>query len=206
MLSTDAQQSRGAIDLLESILGRTQGDDAQLRTLQEFISGVLELPMDVHVVGEPLSLLAVRYVRREPAPGLESVVCVRIRGTLDMVTAPRAPERTLLIAKHRCRHPHEFVNLRLEHAGSELAVDGVDREEDNVSHLSAPAGRSRDGVAQAAIQLEVEDHQVVHDGRAKHLGTACSGRDSMPKSLEALHEFLEQVFVAVRDQNCGHSH
>ncbi len=47
--------------LLEQVLVDAHGDDEQLWVLREAISDGLELPMDVHVVGEPLSLVAVDY-------------------------------------------------------------------------------------------------------------------------------------------------
>lgn len=47
--------------LLESILGDSCGDDEQLTLLAEGIANALDLPQDVRVVGEPLSLVAVSY-------------------------------------------------------------------------------------------------------------------------------------------------
>jgi hypothetical protein len=45
----------------EEILVDSFGDDEQLWALHEALSDRLELPMDVHVVGEPLSLVAMDY-------------------------------------------------------------------------------------------------------------------------------------------------
>lgn len=47
--------------LLEGMLVDAHGDDEQLWALREGIEEGLDLPMDVHVVGEPLSLIAVDY-------------------------------------------------------------------------------------------------------------------------------------------------
>ena len=47
--------------MLEELLGDAHGDDEQLTALSEGIGEALDLPLDVHVVGEPLSLLAVNY-------------------------------------------------------------------------------------------------------------------------------------------------
>ena len=47
--------------LLEEFLVDACGDDEQLTALREGIVGALDLPVDVHVVGEPLSLIAVDY-------------------------------------------------------------------------------------------------------------------------------------------------
>jgi hypothetical protein len=46
---------------LEEILAGASGDHEQLWALHRAISGGLALPMDVHVVGEPVSLVAVDY-------------------------------------------------------------------------------------------------------------------------------------------------
>jgi len=47
--------------LLEAMLVDAHGDDEQLSALREGIEEGLVLPMDVHVVGEPFSLMAVDY-------------------------------------------------------------------------------------------------------------------------------------------------
>ena len=47
--------------LLEEMLVDAQGDDEQLWALREVVAGALEPPVDVHVIGEPLSLVAVDY-------------------------------------------------------------------------------------------------------------------------------------------------
>lgn len=47
--------------LLEEMLVDAYGDDEQLTALADGIADALDLPVDVHVVGEPLSLLAVDY-------------------------------------------------------------------------------------------------------------------------------------------------
>jgi hypothetical protein len=47
--------------VLDEILADAHGDDAQLCALHRAISDALELPTDVHVVGEPVSLVAVDY-------------------------------------------------------------------------------------------------------------------------------------------------
>lgn len=60
--------------LLDQILANAQGDDAQLRALHRGISDGLALPADVHVMGEPVSLIAVDY-DGNPRRGL--VACCR---------------------------------------------------------------------------------------------------------------------------------
>lgn len=47
--------------LLEEMLLDASGDDEQLTALREGIAEALDLPIDVHAVGEPLSLVAVDY-------------------------------------------------------------------------------------------------------------------------------------------------
>lgn len=47
--------------LLDDLIVDAYGDDEDLTALSEGIGEALELPLDVHVVGEPLSLMAVDY-------------------------------------------------------------------------------------------------------------------------------------------------
>jgi tetratricopeptide (TPR) repeat protein len=47
--------------LLQATLVDAEGDDEHLTALAEVIRGALDFPLDVHVVGEPLSLVAVDY-------------------------------------------------------------------------------------------------------------------------------------------------
>ena len=47
--------------LLVQILGEVRDDDGQLWALHRAIHGAVALPLDVHVVGEPLVLVAVEY-------------------------------------------------------------------------------------------------------------------------------------------------
>ena len=47
--------------LLDELLVDAYGDDEQLTTLAEGIGDALDFPLDVHVVGEPLSLVAVDF-------------------------------------------------------------------------------------------------------------------------------------------------
>ena len=47
--------------LLDEMLVDAYGDDEQLTALAEGIGDALEFPLDVHVVGEPLSLVAVDF-------------------------------------------------------------------------------------------------------------------------------------------------
>ncbi|MBA3542237.1 MAG: cytoplasmic protein, partial [Deltaproteobacteria bacterium] len=47
--------------LLAELIGGTREDDEQLRVLHRAITEALELPADVHVVGEPLTLVGVEY-------------------------------------------------------------------------------------------------------------------------------------------------
>ena len=59
-----ARKKRSSADvdaLLEEMLVDAYGDDEQLTALAEGIGDALDFPLDVHVVGEPLSLLAVDY-------------------------------------------------------------------------------------------------------------------------------------------------
>jgi hypothetical protein len=65
--------------LLAKIVGDAHGDDAQLRALHEAIEGALALPIDAHVVGEPLSIGAVSY-HGHPRRGLVAR-CRREDGT-----------------------------------------------------------------------------------------------------------------------------
>lgn len=58
----DEDSQSGEVDaLLAEILAVAEGDDAQLRALRAAIAAAVELPADVHVVGEPVSLVAVDY-------------------------------------------------------------------------------------------------------------------------------------------------
>jgi len=70
--------------LLEGMLTDAHGDDEQLWALREGIEEGLDLPMDVHVVGEPLSLIAVDY-DGNPRRGL-TARCLREDGTEHRVT------------------------------------------------------------------------------------------------------------------------
>jgi tetratricopeptide (TPR) repeat protein len=59
-----AREKRPSADVdarLEEVLVDAYGDDEQLTALAEGIGNALDFPLDVHVVGEPLSLLAVDY-------------------------------------------------------------------------------------------------------------------------------------------------
>ncbi len=58
--SATREPASGA-QLLTRILAEATGEDAQLRALHRVLSDELELPADVHVVGEPLVLVAVEY-------------------------------------------------------------------------------------------------------------------------------------------------
>lgn len=69
------QRLPGDIDaLLEELLVDAHGDDEQLWALREGIADALDLPMDVHVVGEPLLLVAVDY-DGNPRRGLTAHCC-----------------------------------------------------------------------------------------------------------------------------------
>src|SRR5690606_41841408 len=48
-------------DLLAKLIADARGDDAQLAALTRGIDAALELPVDIHVVGEPRCLFAVEY-------------------------------------------------------------------------------------------------------------------------------------------------
>jgi hypothetical protein len=62
MIGGEHGQQVGIDSLLEQILANDDvDDDAQLRALHRAICDGLALPMDVHVVGEPVSLVAVDY-------------------------------------------------------------------------------------------------------------------------------------------------
>lgn len=63
MTATD-HASGEALDgerLLVQILGEARDDDGQLRALHHAIEAAVALPLDVHVVGEPVVLVAVEY-------------------------------------------------------------------------------------------------------------------------------------------------
>jgi hypothetical protein len=70
--------------LLDGMLIDAHGDDEQLWALREGIEEGLDLPMDVHVVGEPLSLIAVDY-DGNPRRGL-TARCLREDATEHRVT------------------------------------------------------------------------------------------------------------------------
>lgn len=61
MVTRKKRTSTDVDELLAKLLVDAYGDDAQLTALCERIVGALDLPIDVHVVGEPLSLSAVDY-------------------------------------------------------------------------------------------------------------------------------------------------
>ncbi len=61
MAARKKRSSADVDDLLEEMLVDAYGDDEQLTALAEGIGDALDFPLDVHVVGEPLSLLAVDY-------------------------------------------------------------------------------------------------------------------------------------------------
>lgn len=61
MIGDEHSQPVGVDSLLDESLADARGDDAQLWALHRAISDGLELPTDVHVVGEPVSLVAVDY-------------------------------------------------------------------------------------------------------------------------------------------------
>jgi len=54
-------ESQDAERLLVQIVGEARDDDAQLRALQRAIDAAIVLPLDIHVVGQPLVLVAVEY-------------------------------------------------------------------------------------------------------------------------------------------------
>jgi hypothetical protein len=60
-MATRKKPPSDAGTLLEEMLVDAYGDDEQLWALREGIVDAFDLPMDVHVVGEPLSLVAVDY-------------------------------------------------------------------------------------------------------------------------------------------------
>lgn len=61
-MATRKKRPSAEVDaLLEEMLVDAYGDDEQLTALAEGIGDALDFPLDVHVVGEPLSLLAVDY-------------------------------------------------------------------------------------------------------------------------------------------------
>ena len=63
-MTATADANGGALDgerLLVQILGEARDDDEQLWSLHRAIEGAVALPLDVHVVGEPLVLGAVEY-------------------------------------------------------------------------------------------------------------------------------------------------
>jgi len=61
-MATRKKRSSADVDvLLEEMLVDAYGDDEQLTALAAGVGEALDFPLDVHVVGEPLSLLAVDY-------------------------------------------------------------------------------------------------------------------------------------------------
>ena len=65
MAARKKRPSAEADALLEELLVDAYGDDEQLTALAQGIGDALDLPLDVHVVGEPVSLLAVDYEGNE---------------------------------------------------------------------------------------------------------------------------------------------
>lgn len=61
MATPKTQRSADVDALLEEMLVDAHGDDEQLSALAQGIGDALDFPLDVHVVGEPLSLVAVGY-------------------------------------------------------------------------------------------------------------------------------------------------
>ena len=90
--------------LLEAIIGETQGDDAQLRTLHQAMSDRIGCPVDAFVVGEPVEVIGFMYdgnVRR----GI-TARCRRRDGSEHDVSAgevsfPAVSEGTLCVGAYR---------------------------------------------------------------------------------------------------------
>jgi len=83
-MSPRINPSPEASALLEKMIVAMRGDDEQLWALLEGIEEGLDLPMNVHVVGEPLSLIAVDY-DGNPRRGL-TARCLRKNGTEHRVS------------------------------------------------------------------------------------------------------------------------
>jgi hypothetical protein len=79
MMATRKKPPSDGGALLEETLVDAHGDDEQLWALRERIVDAFDLPMDVHVVGQPLSLVAVDY-DGNPRRGLVAR-CLRDDGT-----------------------------------------------------------------------------------------------------------------------------
>jgi hypothetical protein len=60
-MTDDDSEPADVGSLLEQILTDVRGDEEQLWALHRAISDALELPTDVHVIGEPVALVAVDY-------------------------------------------------------------------------------------------------------------------------------------------------
>ena len=54
-------RARALDTLLAELLVDAHGDDEQLWALLDGIDAALDLPLDVHVIGEPVSLVALDY-------------------------------------------------------------------------------------------------------------------------------------------------
>jgi len=98
------KRSSAEVDaVLEEMLVDAYGDEEQLTALAEGIGDALDFPLDVHVVGEPLSLLAVDY----DGNARRGIVarCRREDGTEDVsiyrVIGARAPKRPSARARGR---------------------------------------------------------------------------------------------------------
>jgi hypothetical protein len=74
MATRNKSASTNVDALLEELLVDACGDDEQLTALREGIAEALDLPVDVHVVGEPLSLIGLDY-DGTPRRGLVARCC-----------------------------------------------------------------------------------------------------------------------------------
>ncbi|MCX4247124.1 tetratricopeptide repeat protein [Paraliomyxa miuraensis] len=150
--------------LLARILGDTLGDDTQLRALHETLAGALALPIDVHVVGEPLSLVAVVY-GGHPRRGL-TARCHRDDGTehevslADVVlptTSAGAPYieayRTWLGIELRITGPTSPPTKRRRHKVSEDDLDLSKPIELVVLRVTQRAARCRLLVSERRVTL-----------------------------------------------------
>jgi hypothetical protein len=104
MAKRTAKPSTDVVALLAEMLVDARGDDEQLTALVEGISEALDFPLDVHVVGEPLSLLAVDY-RGNARRGLIAR-CRRQDGTeygVSLADIERPPEAARMRRKNPMR-------------------------------------------------------------------------------------------------------
>ncbi len=141
--------------LLDRMVCDAHGDDEQLWALREGIEAGLDLPMDVHVVGEPISLIAIDY-DGNPRRGLVGR-CLREDGNeyriafADIELAPNATGYPYLVAycgwlgvqPARARPPSGSGSKVRHHKASEEDIDLAKSVDLVVIALKEQAARCR---------------------------------------------------------------